>query len=113
MHLPSLVMSLVASFCAVLFPLDVLGVIWDFIESVSEGFPTYFCYSVQSDNVYHTELVVLISSSFERFDFWAFCIYCYHYTRSDSLHYSKTRLANKRYLRRYRIQKTNMSHPIW
>ena len=24
-----------------LFPRDVLGEIWDFIESVSEGFPTY------------------------------------------------------------------------
>ena len=27
--------------CAVLFPRDVLDEIWDFIESVSEGFPTY------------------------------------------------------------------------
>ena len=31
-----------ASFCAVLFPLDVLDEIWDLIESVSEGFLTYF-----------------------------------------------------------------------
>ena len=30
-------MSLMASFCAVLFPLDVLDEICDFIESVSEG----------------------------------------------------------------------------
>ena len=30
-------------FCAVLFPLDVLDEIWDLIESVSEGFLTYFC----------------------------------------------------------------------
>ena len=29
------------SFCAVLFPLDVLDEIWDVIESVSEGFLTY------------------------------------------------------------------------
>ena len=36
-----LVMSLMASFCAVLFPLDVLDEIWDLIESVSEGFLTY------------------------------------------------------------------------
>ena len=36
-------MSLMASFCAVIFPRDVLGDIWDLIESVSEGFPTYFC----------------------------------------------------------------------
>ena len=29
--------------CAVLFsPRDVLGEIWDLIESVSEGFPAYF-----------------------------------------------------------------------
>ena len=39
----SLVGSLMASFCAVLFPLDVLDEIWDVIESVSEGFLTYFC----------------------------------------------------------------------
>ena len=27
------------------FPRDVLDEIWDLIESVSEGFPTYFCQS--------------------------------------------------------------------
>ena len=38
----SLVVSLMASFCAVLFfPPDVLDEIWDAIESVSEGFLTY------------------------------------------------------------------------
>ena len=37
----SLVVSLMASFCAVLFPLDVLDEIWDVTESVSEGFLTY------------------------------------------------------------------------
>ena len=37
----SLVMSLMASFCAVVFPRDVLDEIWDLIDSVSEGFPTY------------------------------------------------------------------------
>ena len=30
-----------ASFCVVLFPLDVLDEIWDLIELVSEGFLTY------------------------------------------------------------------------
>ena len=30
-------------FCNVLFPLNVLDDIWDVIESVSEGFLTYFC----------------------------------------------------------------------
>ena len=29
------------SFCAVIFPLDVLDEIWDVIESVSEGYLTY------------------------------------------------------------------------
>ena len=36
-------MSLLVSVCAVLFPRDVLDEIWDFIESVSEIFPTYSC----------------------------------------------------------------------
>ena len=35
-------MSLLVSFCAFLL-LDVLDEIWDLIESVSEGFPTYSC----------------------------------------------------------------------
>ena len=39
----SLVVSLVASFCAVLFPLDVLDEIWDLIESVSERFLACSC----------------------------------------------------------------------
>ena len=30
------------SFCAVLFPNDVLDEVLDLIESVSEGFPTYY-----------------------------------------------------------------------
>ena len=37
----SLVVSLMASFVLSFFPLDVLDEIWDFIESVSEGFLTY------------------------------------------------------------------------
>ena len=37
----SRVMSLMASFVLSFFPLDVLGEIWDLIESVSEGFLTY------------------------------------------------------------------------
>ena len=44
---PSLVMSLMASFCAVLFPGDVLDEIWDLFESVSESFPSYsYCISI-------------------------------------------------------------------
>ena len=38
----SLVVSLMASFCAAFFPLDVLDEIWDVMESVSEGFLTYY-----------------------------------------------------------------------
>ena len=39
----SLVVSLMVSFCAVLFfPPDVLDEIWDLMKSVSEGFLTYF-----------------------------------------------------------------------
>ena len=34
-------MSMMVSFCAVLFPRDVLDEILNLIESVSEGFPTY------------------------------------------------------------------------
>ena len=42
----SLVVSLIASFVLSFFPLDVLDEIWDLIESVSEGFLTYFCVMV-------------------------------------------------------------------
>ena len=38
----SLVVSFMASFMLSFFPLDVLDGIWDLIESVSEGFLTYF-----------------------------------------------------------------------
>ena len=38
----SLVMSLMVSIVLSVFPRDVLAEIWDLIESVSEGFPTYF-----------------------------------------------------------------------
>ena len=37
----SLVVSFMASFVLSFFPLDVLGGIWDLIESVSEGFLIY------------------------------------------------------------------------
>ena len=36
--------------CFYFSPLDVLDEIWDLIESVSEGFPTYSCYSVKMKN---------------------------------------------------------------
>ena len=39
----SLVVSLMASFVLSFFPPDVLDEIWDFNESVSEGFLTYSC----------------------------------------------------------------------
>ena len=44
-------MSLMASFCAVLFPRDVLDECWDLIESVSEGFPTYSWFSFVKENL--------------------------------------------------------------
>ena len=44
-----LVVSLMASFVLSFFPLDVLDEIWDLIESVSEGFLTYFCITSKSD----------------------------------------------------------------
>ena len=38
----SLVVSFMASFVLSFFPLDVVDGIWDLIESVSEGFLTYY-----------------------------------------------------------------------
>ena len=49
----SLVVSLMASFCAVIFPTRFLDEIWDLIESVSEGFLTY---SLKSYYVYANSL---------------------------------------------------------
>ena len=43
----SLVVSLMSSFVLSFFPLDVLDEIWDLIESVSEGFLTYY-FNIQS-----------------------------------------------------------------
>ena len=37
-------MSMIVSFCAVIFPRDVLDEILNLIESGSEGFPTYSSY---------------------------------------------------------------------
>ena len=48
----SLVVSLMASFCAVLFQLNVLDGICDLNESVSEGFLTYFC---NNTRLFHIE----------------------------------------------------------
>ena len=42
----SLVVSFMASFVLLFFPLDVLDGIWDLIESVSKGFLTYLCKNV-------------------------------------------------------------------
>ena len=40
----SLVVSLMTSFCAFFSPIYVLDMIWDVIESVSEGFLIYSCF---------------------------------------------------------------------
>ena len=56
----SLVVSLMASFVLSFFPLDVLDEIWDLIESVSEGFLTYFrltATSVRWIELRHVELI--------------------------------------------------------
>ena len=50
-------MSMMVSFCAVLFPRDVLDEILNLIESVSEGFPTYFyLYNLMSHFNIYTKL---------------------------------------------------------
>ena len=38
------------------FPLGVLNEIWDVIESVSEGFPTYSCYICESACLFNLSL---------------------------------------------------------
>ena len=43
----SLVVSLMTSFLLSFFPLDVMDEMWDLIESVSEGFLTYFWIQLQ------------------------------------------------------------------
>ena len=47
----SVVVSLMASFCAVFFPLDVLDEIWDVTESVSGGFLTYSYTNITSTSI--------------------------------------------------------------
>ena len=47
-------MSLMASFVLSFFPLGVLDEIWDLIESVSEGFLTYSCFTV---NTYQVDII--------------------------------------------------------
>ena len=42
-----------ASFVLSFFPLDVLDEIWDVIESVSEGFPTYSYIPRKTNEAYH------------------------------------------------------------
>ena len=50
----SLVVSLIASFCAVFSPLDVLDEIWDLIESVSEEFLTFSCDFTSFQTLFHS-----------------------------------------------------------
>ena len=61
----SLVVSLMASFLLSYFPLDVLDEIWDLIESVSEGFLTYF-FLCDGDKVLFSRMlfIIFISSFF-------------------------------------------------
>ena len=39
----SIVMSMMVSFCAVIFPRGVLDEILNLVESIPEGFPSYSC----------------------------------------------------------------------
>ena len=57
----SLVMSLMVSFVLSLFLRDVLDGIFDLIESVSEDFPTYFCWDTVIDCAIGYAYVVLCS----------------------------------------------------
>ena len=56
----SLVVSLMASFVLSFFPLDVLDEIWDLIESVSEGFLTYFCFCVGSCTWKYRNMIISV-----------------------------------------------------
>ena len=73
-YLAELVMTLMASFCAVCFPTRFLDEIWDLIESVSEGFSTYSWSSTTRQcyipNIKHLSTVVLKKKSFEYFSMY-------------------------------------------
>ena len=64
----SLVMSMMVSVCAVFFPRGVLDEILNFIESVSEGFPSYsstdhfYCFS--TTNPSHAKVFFFIKNRF-------------------------------------------------
>ena len=67
----SLVVSFMASFVLSFFPLDVLGGIWDLIESVSEGFLTYSYAQGQGHNEVRGQIVpkiVLLTNYRRKFD---------------------------------------------
>ena len=53
-------MSLIASFVLSFFLLDVLIEIWDLIESVSEGFPTYISSKVSMGLVFSDVFLVAV-----------------------------------------------------
>ena len=63
----SLVVPLMASFVLSFFPLDVLGEIWDLIESVSEGFLTYFYKVNVLIFINEPEAIFLVFSKCHRF----------------------------------------------
>ena len=54
----SLVVSFMASFVLSFFPLDVLDGVWDLIESVSEGFLTYYFFIYNANN--RLKIVILV-----------------------------------------------------
>ena len=70
----SLVMSLMALFVLSFFPLGVLDEIWDLIESVPEGFLTYYCiYQFYLD--YIPFLFYIISFVFADFKLFYLCLF--------------------------------------
>ena len=68
------------------FPCDVLDEIWDLIESVSEGFPTYFwlyshtrCYTLSSKAIGH---LIMEKKIFKVFTIHERCGHVGHVTRA-------------------------------
>ena len=65
----SLMVSLMASFVLLFFPLDDLDEMWDLIESVSEGYLILFIISVTCSTLYAGDFISVISSTLFAIDF--------------------------------------------
>ena len=73
-----------------LFPLDVLDEIWDLIESVSKGFPTYSCLHLLpcalTESGFINVCVDFLWPAFFSF-FFSFWYYFFQATRHDQIGY--------------------------